>query len=401
MTTVSNDKKMLVDYGVQIRFIKDLDDTGGGFSDRYKTNGPSPASNKYGVAVRVQGISGHPYVVLKDGEKGDSYGVQLNTPTSSSSSGSPSPFNSLTKPTKVPAEFTNPYSSAANTARSPVSPVSPAEEEIGEIFGSPLKRPPGDGQAGTQGEEEARAGRQAKVEKEKVVPQLKPTSVKVENGKDWTKNDEFNEAGLRRVKLNSVGPKGFKPSTSGVNTSLGRYGGTKSFLKSFSEAADKEQTPTVDTKSLSPINKLITKFDAGTTSAAPQTRGRSGARQRLRFDERKRSRSLDARSEPQPEVPLPPPPAVNPYAPLSTSSTSLSSSLGKISAFAPKVSAPQAPKTNFTSQETFVTKNFSLPVTKKPVSTTAEPSLRSKTTDVIAGEEPQVRNPVLNISTDR
>ncbi|KAK5883993.1 hypothetical protein CesoFtcFv8_020259 [Champsocephalus esox] len=62
MSSPSTDRKPLVDYGVQIRFIKDLHDTGGGFPDKSKVNGSTatPPSSKYGVAVRVQGISGQP-----------------------------------------------------------------------------------------------------------------------------------------------------------------------------------------------------------------------------------------------------------------------------------------------------------------------------------------------------
>uniref|UniRef100_A0A667YMG3 Cingulin n=1 Tax=Myripristis murdjan TaxID=586833 RepID=A0A667YMG3_9TELE len=79
MTAPSSGRKTPVDYGVQIRFIKDLDDSGGGqpgSQPRTKTQ----TTSKYGVAVRVQGIAGQPYVVLKDGgKKGDSYGVQLKT----------------------------------------------------------------------------------------------------------------------------------------------------------------------------------------------------------------------------------------------------------------------------------------------------------------------------------
>ncbi|GLD74466.1 cingulin isoform X1 [Lates japonicus] len=74
MSAPSSGRKTPVDYGVQIRFINDLCDTGQpGSQPKTKTQ------SKYGVAVRVQGIDGQPYVVLKDGEKGDSYGVQLKT----------------------------------------------------------------------------------------------------------------------------------------------------------------------------------------------------------------------------------------------------------------------------------------------------------------------------------
>lgn len=76
-----------VDCGVQIRFINDLCDTRGAQPGPQPKTRPQTAS-KYGVAVRVQGIAGQPYVVLKDGQKGDSYGVQLRT-------NSPSGYNSL------------------------------------------------------------------------------------------------------------------------------------------------------------------------------------------------------------------------------------------------------------------------------------------------------------------
>lgn len=77
MSASASGRKTPVDYGVQIRFINDLHDpAGGGHRD---STGKS--SSRYGVAVRVQGIAGQPYVMLKDGKKGDSYGVQLRTPS--------------------------------------------------------------------------------------------------------------------------------------------------------------------------------------------------------------------------------------------------------------------------------------------------------------------------------
>lgn len=69
-----------MDHGVQIRFINDLYENGGGQPvSQPKAKTKTQTASKYGVAVRVQGIDGHPYVVLKDGKKGDSYGVQLKT----------------------------------------------------------------------------------------------------------------------------------------------------------------------------------------------------------------------------------------------------------------------------------------------------------------------------------
>ncbi|XP_068603221.1 cingulin [Brachionichthys hirsutus] len=273
MSALSSDRKPLVDYGVQIRFIKDLHDTGGAYPDKSRGNASAtPPSNKYGVAVRVQGISGQPYVVLQDGQKGDSYGVQLNTPAPSSAP--PSPPHSLHK---AAAEVVNPYGPSAR------SPVPAAEDEDGESFGSPLRRPPGDGQAGTQGEEseESRAGAQ---------------------------EEEYNEAGLKPVKLNGVGTGGAKPTAAGLTGSLGRRRERTPVRNAPPKpeapgSASGEPLPAIDTDSLAPINKLISKFN----------RGRPGARQRLGFEERERSRSLDARRDLQPETP-PPSPTPNPYA---------------------------------------------------------------------------------------
>ncbi|GAA6227294.1 cingulin [Lates japonicus] len=407
MSTLSTDRKPLVDYGVQIRFIKDLHDTGGGYPDKSKgNNSATPPSNKYGVAVRVQGISGQPYVVLKDGEKGDSYGVQLNTPAPSS--GSASPYNSLPKTNKEPAEFVNPYTPVANTAR---SPVSPAEEEDGEIFGSPLKRPPGDGQAGTQGEEEGGAGRQGQVERAKAEPQLKATASEAEKNRDWTSTEEeYNEAGLKPVKLNGVGPRGVKQTGSGFTSSLGRSSGKKQSTNSPSESfpeppasTDEEPAPVIDTNSLAPINKLISKFNSGTPGSAPQTRGRSGARQRLRFDERRRSRSLDARKDVQPEVPLPSPtsPTLNPYAmPLSSSSNLFTSpapgsgSLGRSPTSVAKVTALEAPKPSFKSPGKFVAKDVPPVIAKKPE---IPPRSLSRSVDIISGDEAPVKQSSFNI----
>ncbi|XP_049457460.1 cingulin isoform X4 [Epinephelus fuscoguttatus] len=402
MTTLSTDRKPLVDYGVQIRFIKDLHDTGGGYPDKSKGNtSATPPSSKYGVAVHVQGISGQPYVVLKDGEKGDSYGVQLNTPTPSS--GPPSPCNNLPKTNEEPAELTNPYGPAVNTARSPVSST---EDEVGEIFGSPHKRPPGDGQAGTQGEEEGGAGRQG--ERSKAVP---PRVSQAEKNRDRTSNEEYNEAGLKPVRLNGVGPRGVKQTGSGYTGSLGRYSVKKQSTDSPSDSFPKppastnqEPIPAIDTNSLAPINKLINKFNSGTPGSAPQTRGRSGARQRLRFDERRRSRSLDARKDVQPEFPSSSSPTMNPYAvPLSTSSylfassAPASGSLGTSPASVSKVTALEAPKQSFKSPGKFVATDTHPAVAKKPEIT---PRSLSLSKDIINGEEAQVKQTIFNILKD-
>ncbi|KAK2830501.1 hypothetical protein Q5P01_018432 [Channa striata] len=374
MSTLSTDRKALVDYGVQIRFIKDLDDTGGGYTDKSKgSSSATPTPNKYGVAVRVQGISGQPYVVLKDGEKGDSYGVQLNSPTPSS--GSPSPYNSLPKSSKEAAELANPYCPVVNAA---CSPVPQAEDEDGEIFGSPLKRPPGDGQAGTQGEEEGGAGRDGQVGRAKAEPQPKAPASGAEKMKGWTTTEKYNEAGLKPVKLNGVSPRTVKKSDTGFTGSLGRHSGKKQsanlLLESFPEppaSAEAEPATAIDTNSLGPINKLISQFNCGTPGSGQQARGRSGARQRLRFDERRRSRSLDARKDVQPEVSLPPPSS-------------------------PTVTALEAPKPSIKSPGTFASKDAPPLIAKKPETLSRS---QNQSTELVTGLDAPVKQVFYNSST--
>ncbi|XP_053719574.1 cingulin isoform X3 [Synchiropus splendidus] len=376
MSSVSTDRKPLVDYGVQIRFINDLHDTGGGHVEKSKANITAAPSSKYGVAVRVQGISGQPYVVLKDGEKGDSYGVQLNTPAPHSSP--TSPYNSLPK-RRNSADVSNPYGTVVMTSPSPVSAT---EDEDGEIFSSPLRRPPGDGQAGTQGEEKET------VERSKSQTNLKAKVA--EAGKSKLSNEEYNEAGLKPVKLNSAAP-------------LGRQGERKLSSKSRSESfpdpfsTQSESVPAIDTNSLAPINKLISKFNSG-TPGAQQVRGRSGARQRLRFDDRRRSRSLDARKEPPVEVP-PPSPTINPYAPtesiLSRSPVPFSASLGRNNPPVVKVTAREAAKVSTKSPVTLATTETNPPTTKKP----SVPH-RSQSIEMLTTEEAHFKQAVYNILKD-
>ncbi|XP_006900154.1 PREDICTED: cingulin [Elephantulus edwardii] len=69
-----------LDHGVQIRFI--TESVGGAETGTLRRGGRRPAkdarASSYGVAVRVQGIAGQPFVVLNSGEKGgDSFGVQI------------------------------------------------------------------------------------------------------------------------------------------------------------------------------------------------------------------------------------------------------------------------------------------------------------------------------------
>ncbi|XP_038146143.1 cingulin isoform X3 [Cyprinodon tularosa] len=82
MSSQSSGRRPPMDHGVQIHSINNIGDSRGGQPMPQTKSRPNTPS-KYGVAVRVKGIDGKPYVVLKDGQRGDSYGVQLRTNYSS------------------------------------------------------------------------------------------------------------------------------------------------------------------------------------------------------------------------------------------------------------------------------------------------------------------------------
>ncbi|XP_017401746.1 cingulin [Cebus imitator] len=93
-----------VDHGVQIRFI--TEPVSGAEMGTLRRGGRRPAkdarASTYGVAVRVQGIAGQPFVVLNSGEKGsDSFGVQIKGANDQGASGA------LSSDSELPE---NPYS---------------------------------------------------------------------------------------------------------------------------------------------------------------------------------------------------------------------------------------------------------------------------------------------------
>ncbi|KAK1805388.1 hypothetical protein P4O66_019703 [Electrophorus voltai] len=397
MSSPSADRKPPLDYGVQIRFIKDLDDTGGGYVERSRGVGGSaggsgtPPSSKYGVAVRVQGISGQPYVVLKDGEKGDSYGVQLKTqpPDQIPASGHSSPFISLPRGQR----------DRAQTPKDPYRPFgqasSPSEESASE-FGNLLRRPPGDGQAGSHGEGEGGS-------------EECPTSTPPASGLEKKDFGGLNEAGLRRV--GQIGNGGAESNWPVTGKQVSQYTSAEAF--SEPPASVEPTGEAIDTKSLAPINKLISKFNSSgpsnATSGMPsQTRGRSGARTHLQFDERRRSRSLDSHKEPQEQPP--PSPTINPYAPIATTKSTCTlksptpttySSLGRGSASVAKVPAVSAskPPTVCLSPKTSVAMETPPSILKKHVAPELLKS-QSQNTNSMYGEEAQLKQAIYNILQD-
>ncbi|XP_070823331.1 cingulin [Chaetodon trifascialis] len=149
MSAPSSGRKTPVDYGVQIRFINDLCDTGGGQPGSQPKTKTQPTS-KYGVAVRVQGIAGQPYVVLKDGEKGDSYGVQLKTQYHSGYSSLPR-RREKAEPGMQGVDVGGGQGGALRRAQSHGSLLDRDGEGGAGNEEFQLSRPPGDGKSGSYG----------------------------------------------------------------------------------------------------------------------------------------------------------------------------------------------------------------------------------------------------------
>ncbi|KAF7227278.1 transcript variant X2 [Nothobranchius furzeri] len=147
MSAQSSARKNPGDYGVQIRFISDLDGTAGGqpsSQPKIKT----PSTSKYGVAVRVQGIDGQPYVVLKSGQKGDSYGVQLRTDYNAGYRSLPR-RREKAEPEREGADVGGGQGGALRRAQSHGSLLDRDDGGGDEDF--QFSRPPGDGKSGSYG----------------------------------------------------------------------------------------------------------------------------------------------------------------------------------------------------------------------------------------------------------
>ncbi|NXO51997.1 CING protein, partial [Aramus guarauna] len=256
------EKQSPVDYGVQIRFINDLQEP----------RRPPKARGKpgsYGVAVRVQGIAGQPFVVLNSGEKGgDSFGVQIksegsypNPHTGSQPSGSVSSDSDLPE---------NPYA-----GRQPRhgSSYSTSDEEASGVSRHEPKPPPGKWPLGEELRRTQSHGDLLGAAAEEPFAVSAPRA-------GGSRHHRALADGKSSSMLN-IAPERSKASGSEAvakDPSLG------------TEAAVAAGGSDVDTKPLCSVDSLISKFDGKV-----QQRGRTARRGRIPSEERKRSQSLDSR----------------------------------------------------------------------------------------------------------
>ncbi|XP_030320926.1 cingulin [Calypte anna] len=257
-STAMAEKQNPVDYGVQIRFINDLQEP----------RRPPRARGKpgsYGVAVRVQGIAGQPFVVLNSGEKGgDSFGVQIKSEGSyPSPPAGPKPSGSISSDSDLPE---NPYA-----GRQPRhgSTYSTSDEEPNGVSGTSRyqpKPPPGRRPLG----EELRRTQSHGDLLGAIVDEPLAT------GAPWASGNRQPRAlaGGKSSSMGNVAP------------------GTRAMAKDPSSDTE-VSVGDVDTKPLSSVDSLISKF-----GGQGQPRGRAARRGRIPTQERKRSQSLDSRVPP-------------------------------------------------------------------------------------------------------
>ncbi|XP_061462628.1 cingulin [Rhineura floridana] len=315
-----SEKHSPMDYGVQIRFINDLKEPSRSQKMRPKASKPG----SYGVAVRVQGIDGQPFVVLNSGEKGgDSFGVQIkgeskygapawshqpeeafpSSPGAASSSKDAS--GSISSDSDLPE---NPYGTKQSRYSSHYS-TSDEEQCIrrapksDSLDGASLYR--------SNGSPRPSSGYQTLPHKKSSGEQLRRTQ---SYGCLLSPElDEPQEPSLPRTgptdALQAVHAGGTARSTSMLNLASRRQPssredivGSTSGLRPIHKPplsdvdSSKPAQPAktgggdIDTKPLSSVDSLISKFDG-----KAQQRGRASRRTRVSPDDRKRSQSLDGR----------------------------------------------------------------------------------------------------------
>nr|AAH91650.1 LOC398149 protein [Xenopus laevis] len=294
------DQHIPVGQGVQIRFIGDLKENG-------KPRGKRSKQDSYGVAVRVQGIDGQPFVVLNSGDKAkSSFGVQIKSqePYLNASNTSPpnyqnysskprGPSRSISSESELPE---NPYGSRGyRPSSSHYSSASDEEQKPrGNIRGSDglssLPRP-------------LQASRREELRRSQSHSSLLEPDVEESYDYDHhysersstldttysqsSRDSAWSRSSQKKIDNGDYPSLGYRSATSQQSTSVSNK--TKKNGLSTSSPSN-QSNEDIDTKPLSSVDSLINKFDI-----KGQVRGRTARRSQALKDERKRSQSLDGR----------------------------------------------------------------------------------------------------------
>ncbi|XP_066464968.1 cingulin isoform X3 [Eleutherodactylus coqui] len=278
-----------VGQGVQIRFIDDL-------KENRKPRSIRSKHDSYGVAIRVQGIDGQPFVVLNSGDKTkSSYGVQIKTnSTYGNSSPNPAPE----------------YQGLASKASRTVHSASPESDVPENPYGNRTYPQIGSQYSSTSDEEQnsrprgkpraLQPARREELRRSQSHGSLVDTELEEPYGYDGhyserssTLDTTYSQSSgshgsLKKMDNGQVTTGKYKPATSQQPTSFPTSLQSKNGLPTSS--SPKLLSEDIDTKPLSSVDSLINKFDTKV-----QMRGRTKRKSQALKDERKRSQSLDGR----------------------------------------------------------------------------------------------------------
>ncbi|XP_027686109.2 cingulin isoform X2 [Chelonia mydas] len=298
-----------MDYGVQIRFIDDLKEMKKPQNIRPKHSKPG----SYGVAVRVQGIDGQPFVVLNSGAKGeDSFGVQIKSESKYGNSAHSQwpeqlPPNSLREgPGSISSDSDLPES--RYMARH--SQYSTSDEELSSQR-YPRETRPVSAEAAHSYRQDGSSSPQSGS---KQLPPQRPFGEELRRTQSHSSllSPSSEEAyGPSPLSMQTRGTyRSQSPASTKSSSTLDIAGRKRTGPSRESHAASgrrfvgKQRSPDpessgprqpadqsdIDTKPLSSVDSLITKFDGKV-----QQRGRAARRSRISLEERKRSQSLEGR----------------------------------------------------------------------------------------------------------
>ncbi|XP_063296216.1 cingulin isoform X2 [Pelobates fuscus] len=294
------DQHIHMDQGVQIRFIDNL-------KENKKPRSRRPKQESYGVAIRVQGIDGQPFVVLNSGDQAkSSYGVQIKSQDTYGNNYQ-----------NTAHDYQGITSKASHTVRSLGSETELPENPYanrGYVQSSSQYSSTSDEEQSSKHRSRSRGNEGVSSRPRQLIPKRTEELRRSQSHSSLCDPDidepydserhysersstidttysqlSSNRSSLRR-KENGEQTSGFRSTVNNQQpTSIVK----KSSLENNgfpSSSSPTQPSDDIDTKPLSSVDSLISKFDG-----KGQLRGRTARRSQALKDERKRSQSLDGR----------------------------------------------------------------------------------------------------------
>ncbi|XP_053330746.1 cingulin isoform X3 [Spea bombifrons] len=295
------DQHIPVGQGVQIRFIDDL-------KENKKPRSRRSKQDSYGVAIRVQGIDGQPFVVLNSGDQSkSSYGVQIKS-HGTLENVSPNP----------PPDYQGISTKGSRTLRSMSSeselPENPYANKSFSQSGSQYSST-SDEEQSSKPRSKARGNEGVSSRPRQLVPSPKEELRRSQSYGSLLDPDadepysydhhysersstidttyfqsSSNSSGLKKTENGAQTTGGFRSVRTSQQSTFVTKNAVSQKKSNSASLSPNQPSDDIDTKPLSSVDSLINKFDV-----KGQVRGRTARRSQALKDERKRSQSLDGR----------------------------------------------------------------------------------------------------------